>query len=270
MSGYCAMGNVALATRPAITMTIAMTPASTGRSMKNFENMSVARRGGRILCVRGQSLGNDRDARIQLHQVVEDDGVAIFQALADDPLLPDPVADFDRTLCSLAVRADSPDEAALISLQHSRLRNGDHLLSAGVQAHRRKLTRQDLQLRIRKLGAQLHRAERLVDGRAGEVQAAAFTVRLAICQHQLYDALFIAHAAQAVVLGFRQREANPHWMCLRDGREQTAVRVRRYQTSFGMQCASGDARDWCDYGCVREIQLGFANGGSSRRERSGR
>ena len=37
-----------------------------------------------------------------------------------------------------------------------------------------------------------------------------------------------------------------------------------------MQCASGDAGDRCDYGRVREIQLGFANGGSRRRERSGR
>src|ERR687898_3171776 len=99
MSGYCETGSVALATRPAITMTIAMTPASTGRSMKNFENMSVARRGRR-------SLRDNRGARIQLHQVVEDDGVANVQALANDPVLPDPFADFDRTLRSFAVRAD--------------------------------------------------------------------------------------------------------------------------------------------------------------------
>src|SRR6185503_11551060 len=46
MSGYCAIGRIALATSPAITMMIAMTPASTGRSMKNFENMSVGRGGG--------------------------------------------------------------------------------------------------------------------------------------------------------------------------------------------------------------------------------
>src|SRR5688572_9216945 len=111
ISGYCATGSVALATRPAITITIAMTPASTGRSMKNFENMSVARRGG---C----SLRDHRDTRIQLHQVVEDDGVAIVQALANDPVLPDPFADFDRALRGFAVRADDPDEAALISLQH--------------------------------------------------------------------------------------------------------------------------------------------------------
>src|SRR5918995_6363426 len=110
MSGYCATGSVALATKPAITMTIAMTPASTGRSMKNFENMSVARRGGLSLRLRGLGLRDDRDARIQLHQVVEDDGVASVQAFADDPVLPHPVTDFDRTLCSFTVRADNPNE----------------------------------------------------------------------------------------------------------------------------------------------------------------
>src|ERR671919_182310 len=110
MSGYCEIGRIALATSPAITMTIAMTPASTGRSMKNFENMSVARGGGRSLRICGLRLCDNCNTRVQLHQVVEDDGVAIVQAFTDDPLLADPIADFNRTLCSLAVRADRPDE----------------------------------------------------------------------------------------------------------------------------------------------------------------
>src|SRR5262245_20369797 len=116
MSGYCAIGRIALATRPAITMMIAMTPASTGRSMKNFENMSVGRGGGGRRRVRLFCLCDDRDARIQLHQVVEDDGVTVLESLADDPVLADPIADLDIALHGFAIRADGPHEAALSAL----------------------------------------------------------------------------------------------------------------------------------------------------------
>jgi hypothetical protein len=37
ISGYCATASSFAATRPASTMTIAMTPANTGRWMKNFD-----------------------------------------------------------------------------------------------------------------------------------------------------------------------------------------------------------------------------------------
>ena len=37
MCGYCETGSARIATSPAITMTIEMTDAKTGRSMKNFE-----------------------------------------------------------------------------------------------------------------------------------------------------------------------------------------------------------------------------------------
>src|ERR1044072_9014516 len=157
MSGYCAIGRIALATRPAITMMIAMTPASTGRSMKNFENMSVGRGGGcRLLAGCRLCLGDDGDTRIQLHQVVEDDSVALVQTLADDPVLAEPIAELDGTLRGLAIRADGPYETALISLQHGTLWNCENLLGAGVEAHSRKLAGQNLELRIRELGAQLH------------------------------------------------------------------------------------------------------------------
>src|SRR4249919_2017347 len=116
MSGYCAIGRIVLATNPAITMMIAMTPASTGRSMKNFENMSIGRGGGGGRRVRLLCLCDDGDARIQLHQVVEDDGVAVLESLADDPVLADPIADFDIALHRFAVGADCPHEAALSAL----------------------------------------------------------------------------------------------------------------------------------------------------------
>ena len=40
MSGYCATGNVLSVTKPAMTMTIAMTVEKTGLSIKNFVNMA--------------------------------------------------------------------------------------------------------------------------------------------------------------------------------------------------------------------------------------
>src|SRR6185503_3639326 len=159
MSGYCAIGRIALATSPAITMMIAMTPASTGRSMKNFENMSVGRGGGGRRRARLLGLRDDGDARIQLHQVVEDDGVAIVQAFADDPVLAEPVADFHRTLRGLAISADGPHETTLRTFEHGSLRNCDHLLRAGIETDRRELAGKNLELWIRKRRAQLHRAE---------------------------------------------------------------------------------------------------------------
>src|SRR4051794_30349301 len=136
MSGYCAIGKIALATKPAITMMIAMTPASTGRSMKNFENMSVGRGGGYRLRVRLLfRLRDNGDAGIQLHQVVEDHGVAVLESLADDPVLADPITDFNITLHGLAIGTDGPHEATLRSLQHGGLRNCDDLLRSGIESH---------------------------------------------------------------------------------------------------------------------------------------
>jgi len=41
MGGYCATGSEKIATPPSNIMTMAMTFASTGRSMKNLENMKA-------------------------------------------------------------------------------------------------------------------------------------------------------------------------------------------------------------------------------------
>src|ERR1044072_450838 len=102
MSGYCAIGRIVLATRPAITMMIAMTPASTGRSMKNFENMSARRRCGCRRRVGGLRLRDHCDARLHLHEIVEDHRVAGVQAAANDPVLADPGADFNGAARRLA------------------------------------------------------------------------------------------------------------------------------------------------------------------------
>src|SRR5262245_14262576 len=153
MSGYCAIGSVKLATRPAMTMMIAMTPASTGRSMKNFENMvggsSVRRGRAGVRFLLGGSLRDDFGAGAQLHEVVEDHGVAGVETLADDPVVVHPFAGFDGALRRLAVRAERPDEATLASLQHRGLRHRDDLLRAGVDPHFHELARQDLELGVR-------------------------------------------------------------------------------------------------------------------------
>src|SRR5688572_24370191 len=146
MSGYCEIGRIALATSPAITMTMAMTPASTGRSMKNFENMSVGRRGGTGGRLIGRCpLRHHSGARLQLHEVVEDHRVALVQPLANDPVLTDPVADLHGPLCRLAACIDGPHIAAEISLQHCGLRHSDDVLRTCCDVNRCELAGQDLQ-----------------------------------------------------------------------------------------------------------------------------
>src|SRR6188508_861428 len=123
MSGYCAIGRIELATSPAITMMIAMTPASTGRSMRNFENMSACRCRS---CGRTRfrwRLRDDRDTRLQLHEIVDDHSVADVHSAVDDPVCTDPGADLHRSLGRLAACIDDPHEAAEVSLQHGGLRH---------------------------------------------------------------------------------------------------------------------------------------------------
>jgi hypothetical protein len=192
-------------------------------------------------------LRDDGNARIELHQVIEDDCVPIAQAFANDPVLTEPVAHLDRTLRGLAVSAYGPYETPLVSLQHCSLRNCDNLPRASIETHGRKLAGENLELWIRKLGTQLHGAERPVDGRAGEVQTAAFCVRVAVREHQVHGALFISSAAQVLVLCFRQCKAHPDWMRLRDRREQAALRICSYEAALGVECTPGDAGNRRDH-----------------------
>src|SRR5258707_1142258 len=100
MSGYCAMGRVERAIIPTSVMTILITPAKIGRSMKKcgkFMPTAVAappsffflRLRGAFLCVRagsGRLLGNwlDFHSRLQQLQTRRHNFLAVFKSAFDD------------------------------------------------------------------------------------------------------------------------------------------------------------------------------------------
>src|SRR2546421_11075839 len=108
MSGYCAIGRLRIAARPASTMKPDTTVAKIGLSMKKRENMAfllrfcfgfrLRLRGLRLLGLRLRSRFGDahRGARSEAHQALDDHAVAGLNALVDDPGVAGPVADFDR------------------------------------------------------------------------------------------------------------------------------------------------------------------------------
>src|SRR5205814_9978727 len=102
ISGYCAIGSVESAMTPTSVMTMLITPAKIGRSMKKcgkFMPTAVAappsffvlRLRGAFLCVRaacGRLLGNGLHfhSRLQQLQTRRDDFVSIFQSAFHNPL----------------------------------------------------------------------------------------------------------------------------------------------------------------------------------------
>ena len=79
MSGYCAIGITSRDNSPAIVVTIAMTVARRGRSMKMAENTRSAP-AERRWC----RAGDDRRARAKAFQSLNDDLLAALQAIFDD------------------------------------------------------------------------------------------------------------------------------------------------------------------------------------------
>src|SRR5690349_23181625 len=96
-------------------MTIAMTPANTGRWMKKRD----------IGLALGFRLDLDRRPRAQAHQVVDDHVLSGLQAVEHDPVAADPVAGADRALRRLALGADDPHVAPALVLLHGVLRHED-------------------------------------------------------------------------------------------------------------------------------------------------
>src|SRR5687768_7634760 len=95
ISGYCATGSSCAASSPASTMTMAMTPAKTGRWMKKRDTLS------RLLHLH-------RGARAQAGEVVEDHHVARLQALEHHPVPAEPRAGADVARQRFAVAARDP------------------------------------------------------------------------------------------------------------------------------------------------------------------
>src|SRR5688572_19531587 len=151
ISGYCATASRLAARKPASTMMIAMTPANTGRWMKNRDTLAGL-------------LDLYRRAGAQARQVVEDHAVARLQPVEHHPVRAQPGAGADLALHRGAFAAHHPDEASGLVLRHRGLRHHDRLLGARHHAHFDVLAGQQLQLRVGHLGAHLHRAGGRVDG----------------------------------------------------------------------------------------------------------
>src|SRR5438034_6082749 len=113
MSGYCAMGRLRIAARPASTMKMDSTAAKMGRSMKKRENMGLFLR--LRFCFRlGAGLGDaHRRSRPEAHQALDDHAVAGLHALVDDPGIARPLADLDRPRLRGVLLVDDIDELAL-------------------------------------------------------------------------------------------------------------------------------------------------------------
>src|SRR4051794_29584638 len=111
MFGYCATGMTHSANAPARVMTMAMTMANFGRSMKNPESIGYCPPplpllaeacwpGGGVRCALTTCPG------LHLLQAVDDHVLAALQPVGDDPFLVELMPDLDVLLADLVVRTD--------------------------------------------------------------------------------------------------------------------------------------------------------------------
>src|SRR5581483_1862934 len=102
MVGYCSIGRLKAAIAPASMITIAITQAKTGRSMKKRDNamrrsfLLRAGWGGLWLHRRGYDFHVGLDHSGALHQALHDHLVARFQAVQDLPVAADHAAGLDH------------------------------------------------------------------------------------------------------------------------------------------------------------------------------
>src|SRR5258706_8744605 len=180
-SGYCATGKPRSASKPASTMTIAMTQAKIGRSMKKRGSMSRSlalgcnrrfgadgrrrfllrcgrryiRRGSRWLStrllarrvgLRRRRAGDDRiddRAPANLLDAVDHDAFASREPIDHDPILSGKALGLDRLRRDFILRADDVNELPLRRRLHRALRHLDHFAArTRRESHRGKHARQ--------------------------------------------------------------------------------------------------------------------------------
>src|SRR6266446_5682202 len=116
MFGYCAMGSWNMATMPTITMRMAMTMVTIGRLMKNLA-MALARPPGL-----GQR-GLDPLAGFHSVDSLDDDPLARFQPLPDDPQGADSLAELNLSHVHRIVGPNHGDLMDALQILHGALRN---------------------------------------------------------------------------------------------------------------------------------------------------
>src|SRR6266851_3865632 len=144
ISGYCAIGRLRIAARPAMTMKSDSTAAKMGRSMNRRENIvsplffrhgegrlaafrTLAHRLRRVIGLVAVMRRGDghRRSGADFHHAVHDHLVSGIEARGDDPGVALPIAQLDRTRLGPALGVDDVDELALRPLEHRALRNHD-------------------------------------------------------------------------------------------------------------------------------------------------
>src|SRR5580692_2668257 len=181
--GYCAMGSVVIATRPAIVMTMEMTAEKMGRSMKKWEIISAAPTlfflglnfaadapgFGSRLGFRGPLDDLDRSTGPEPQDSVHDHHVSRSDPAGDEPVVSLPGPDLDGARLDLAVLVDDPDELTLRPLQHGALR---HEYRVGpdktLHAYAHELPRPQACIGIFHRGTDEKRAGLLVEVRIGK------------------------------------------------------------------------------------------------------
>src|SRR5579884_3544959 len=130
MSGYCSIGRLRMLKAPASMMTMAMTQAKTGRSMKMREIMprSAPRAGVGARLVLGDRLRRARRHRPHLLA-----GLDAVEALGDHPLARLEPGGHQPARADGARRRDRPRHGAVLGVQHQDARialriAGDRLL----------------------------------------------------------------------------------------------------------------------------------------------
>src|SRR5271166_3200554 len=108
MLGNCATGKLRMVRLPTSTRTIEITMATMGRLMKNFDMASPSR------SFRGEWLGVHLHARADFLHALGDHTLARLQALRDNPLVADAVADFDGSNAHFVCIIDRRDLIAAL------------------------------------------------------------------------------------------------------------------------------------------------------------
>src|SRR5882672_5017371 len=117
MSGNCASGSPRMETTPTITVMMAMTIATIGRSTKN-----LATRSAPVLC---EGPGRDDTALSDGRGRADDDFLAGFDAVLDDLQVADAIPDGDRSHDHLVVHAEHSDLITALKIRDCPLGNDE-------------------------------------------------------------------------------------------------------------------------------------------------
>src|SRR5271169_1287893 len=122
MLGNCATGRLSMVIAPTSTMRIAITIATMGRLMKNFDM------GLPILCLRDKGLGVHMRALAYFLNAFGDDSIAWIQPFRNDPLGADAVADRDGSNANFVVAPHNGNLVTALELCHRALRDKERAL----------------------------------------------------------------------------------------------------------------------------------------------